>query len=102
MGSAHDESRDAMVPQEKFKLPARAPASANAVLPSTGTACEVAGLRAGDIVRIGGRLKDARAFKFISAEWDHKTGECYAFVQAPGAFNPVRVLASGLAKISKI
>ena len=68
---------------------------------SKGSVCELAGVNAGDMVRIGGKLQeqDQRVFKFISAEWDGNTGECYAYVQAPDAPHPVRVLASGVTKI---
>ena len=80
----------------------RSPSStgtANAVVSGTGTPCDIAGIRSGDMVRIGGRINDDRVFKFISAEWDHKSGDCYAFVQAPDATDPIRVIASGIAKI---
>ena len=55
---------------------------------------------AGDYVYIGGQLNDKRIYKFVSAEWDIESGECYAFVQAPvGLPLPVRVLANGISKV---
>ena len=105
MGSAHDESPGAKANKKKFKLPAPAHApdsprpTANSIVPK-GLPCELAGVRSGDNIHIGGQVNDKRIFKFVSAEWDDKNGECYAYVQAPGEPHPVRVLASGIAKVS--
>ena len=101
MGEAHDESPGVKADNAKLKLPPKTPKPAsNSIESETGNACELSGLRAGDNVRIGGKLKDDRVYKFISAEWDNTNGECYAYVQAHDAQEPIRVLASGIAKIN--
>ena len=99
-GIAHDESLDVKVRTSKLKLQPEPPTRASAVVSKTGTACELAGVRAGDKVHIGGQVNDKRIYKFLSAEWDNASGDCYAYVLAPGADKPVRVLASGIAKIT--